>query len=123
MRRQSLAATDGDDLSDIELVSQLLCRVPGTFETFYRRYERLIYHCIRTRSNEADVADLFQGFFERLVGREYHILKLWQRGTSLPIYLSTVIWNFVIDAHRKKRKWQVPVGGLSELDAHGKPRR
>jgi RNA polymerase sigma factor (sigma-70 family) len=53
-----------------------------------------------------------------LVDRDYHILKVWQRGTSLPIYLSTVIRNFVIDAHRKKRRWQVSVGGLSELEAH-----
>jgi RNA polymerase sigma factor (sigma-70 family) len=94
--------------------------VPGTFETFYRRYERLIYHCIRTRSNEADVADLFQGFFERLVDRDYHILKLWQRGTSLPIYLSKVIRNFVIDFHRTRRWREAAVGGLSELETYEK---
>jgi RNA polymerase sigma factor (sigma-70 family) len=118
IRRQSRAATDGEDLSEIELVDQLLRRVPGSFETFYQRYNRLVYHCIRTRSNEADVEDLFQDFFERLVDRDYHILKVWQRGTSLPIYLSTVIRNFVIDAHRKKRWWQKPVAGLSEPGAH-----
>jgi RNA polymerase sigma factor (sigma-70 family) len=33
----------------------------------------------------------------------YRILKLWQRGTSLPIYLSRVIRNFVIDFHRANR--------------------
>jgi RNA polymerase sigma factor (sigma-70 family) len=89
----------------------------GTFEIFYQRYERLIYHCIRTRSNEADVADLFQGFFERLVDREYHILKLWQRGTSLPIYLSKIIRNFVIDFHRKKRiRWR---GRRRQAQCHG----
>jgi RNA polymerase sigma factor (sigma-70 family) len=120
MRKQSPAATDRNDLSDIELVDRLLRKVPGTFETFYRRYDRLIYHCIRTRSNGMDVADLFQGFFERLVDRDYHILKVWQRGTSLPIYLSKVIRNFVIDFYRTKRWREAPVGGLTELETHEK---
>ena len=49
----------------------------------------------------------------------YHILKLWQRGTSLPIYLSKVIRNFVIDFHRSKRKREESVGGLAELEPLG----
>src|SRR4029079_9380754 len=50
---------------------------------------------------------------------DYHILKLWQRGTSLPIYLSKVIRNFVIDFHRSKRKREEGVGGLAELEPLG----
>jgi len=118
MRTRSLAPTNGDDFSDIELVDRLLRGVPGAFDLFYRRHERLIYHCICTRADMADVTDLFQSFFERLVERDYHVLKLWQRGTSLPIYLSKVIRNFVIDFHRKKRWRENPVGGLSELETH-----
>ena len=118
MRTQPVAPTNGNDFSDIELVDRLLRGVPGAFDLFYRRHERLIYHCIRTRADAADVTDLFQSFFERLVERDYHVLKLWQRGTSLPIYLSKVIRNFVIDFHRKKRWRENPVGGLSELEAH-----
>ena len=109
---------DGTDYSDIELVDRLLRGAPGAFDLFYRRHERLIYHCIRTRADAADVTDLFQSFFERLVERDYHVLKLWQRGTSLPIYLSTVVRNFVIDFHRKKRWRENLVGGLSELEAY-----
>ncbi len=120
MATQSPASPDGNDLSDIELVDRLLRGVPGTFDLFYRRYERLIYHCIGTRADVADVPDLFQSFFERLVERDYHILKLWQRGTSLPIYLSKVIRNFVIDFHRTKRWRETPVGGLLELETHEK---
>jgi DNA-directed RNA polymerase specialized sigma24 family protein len=93
---------DGNDYSDIELVDRLLRGVPGAFDLFYRRHERLIYHCIRRRADAADVSDLFQSFFERLVERDYRVLKLWQRGTSLPIYLSTVVRNFVIDFHRAR---------------------
>jgi RNA polymerase sigma factor (sigma-70 family) len=118
MRTQPVAPTNGNDFSDIELVDRLLRGVPGAFDLFYRRHERLIYHCIRTRADTTDVTDLFQSFFERLVERDYHVLKLWQRGTSLPIYLSKVIRNFVIDYHRKKRWREQPVGGLSELEAH-----
>ena len=118
MRTQPVAPTNGNDFSDIELVDRLLRGVPGAFDLFYRRHERLIYHCIRTRAEVADVADLFQSFFERLVERGYHVLKLWQRGTSLPIYLSKVIRNFVVDFYRKKRWRENPVGGLSELEAH-----
>src|SRR5262249_22531946 len=51
---------------------------------------------------------------------DYHILKVWQRGTSLPIYLSKVIRNFVIDFYRTKRWREAPVGGLSELETHEK---
>jgi RNA polymerase sigma factor (sigma-70 family) len=118
MPAQSPATMDGNDYPDIELVDRLLRGVPGAFDLFYRRHERLIYHCIRTRADAVDVTDLFQSFFERLVGRDYHVLKLWQRGTSLPIYLSTVVRNFVIDFHRKKRWRENLVGGLTELEAH-----
>jgi RNA polymerase sigma factor (sigma-70 family) len=62
------------------------------------------------------VNDVFQSFFERLIERDYHILKMWQRGTSLPIYMSKVIRNFVIDFHRAKRKREQGVGGLAELE-------
>jgi RNA polymerase sigma factor (sigma-70 family) len=118
MGTKSLAPTNGSDFSDIEMVDRLLRGVPGAFDLFYRRHERLIYHCIRTRADPADVTDLFQSFFERLVERDYHVLQLWQRETSLPIYLSKVIRNFVIDFYRKKRWREQPVGGLSELEAH-----
>ena len=120
MRAPSLACNDGTDLSDIELVDRLLHGMPGAFESFYRRHDRLIYHCIRTRADATDVADIFQSFFERLVERDYRILRLWQRGTSLPIYLSKVIRNFVVDFHRSKRWREIPVGGLSELEMHEK---
>ena len=70
---------DGTDYSDIELVDRLLRGVPGAFDLFYRRYERLIYHCIRAGADEADVADIFQSFFERLVERDYRVLRLWYR--------------------------------------------
>src|SRR5262249_51800379 len=73
-----------------------------------------------------DIDDLVQSFFERLLGRDYRILKLWQRGTSLPIYLSTVIRNFVIDFYRSKnlrQKREEPVGGLSELDERDQRKR
>jgi RNA polymerase sigma factor (sigma-70 family) len=123
MPAQSLASMDGNDYSDIELVDRLLRGVPGAFDLFYRRHERLIYHCIRKRADLADVTDLFQSFFERLVERDYCVLKLWQRGTSLPIYLSTVVRNFVIDFHRKKRWRESLVGGLSELAAHDRRHR
>jgi RNA polymerase sigma factor (sigma-70 family) len=110
MRAPSLACNDGSDLSDIELVDRLLRGVAGSFELFYRRHERLIYHCIRKRADPADVDDLFQSFFERLVKRDYRDLGLWQRGTSLPIYLSKVLRNFVVDFHRSKRRREIPVG-------------
>jgi DNA-directed RNA polymerase specialized sigma24 family protein len=105
MGTKSLAPTNGNDFSDIELVDRLLRGGSGAFDLFYRRHERLIYHCIRTRANPADVTDLFQSFFERLVERDYHVLKLWQRGTSLPIYLSKVIKNFVIDSVASASRW------------------
>ena len=44
-------------------------------------------------------------------------LRLWQRGTSLPVYLSTVVRNFVIDFHRSRRRREEAVGGEAELDA------
>jgi RNA polymerase sigma factor (sigma-70 family) len=92
--------------------------MPGAFDLFYQRYERLIYHCIRTRADADDVADIFQSFFERLLECDYRVLRLWQRGSSLPIYLSKVIRNFVIDFHRKKSRRETPVGGLPDLEPY-----
>lgn len=105
------------ELSDLELVDRVVRGTRGAFDQFYQRHHRLVYHCIRSRADTADVNDLFQSFFERLIEHEFHILKLWQRGTSLPIYLSKVIRNFVIDFHRSKRRREEVVGGLSELEA------
>ena len=43
-------------------------------------------------------------------------MQLWQRGTSLPIYLSRVVRNFVVDVHRGKRRREEAVGGSQELE-------
>jgi RNA polymerase sigma factor (sigma-70 family) len=91
-----------NDFSDIELVDRLLCGEHGAFDLFYRRYERVVYHCIRRRADAADVDDIFQSFFERLMESDYRVLRLWQRRSSLTIYLSRVIRNFVVDFRRKK---------------------
>lgn len=104
------------ELSDIELVDGVLGGVPGAVEAFYRRHSRLIYHCIRSRADRQDVDDIFQAFFERMMKRDYRILQLWQRGTSLPLYLSKVVRNFVIDFHRSRRRREEPVGGTMELE-------
>ena len=104
------------DLSDIELVDRLLRGERGAVEAFYDRHSRLIYHCIRARAAAQDVEDIFQAFFERLVGTDFRPLRLWQRGTSLPVYLSRVIRNFVTDAHRARRSREEAVGGSADLD-------
>lgn len=106
-------------LSDVELVDQLIRGADGAFDLFYQRHNRLIFHCIRVRADVAYANDIFQSFFERLIERDYHILKLWQRGTSLPIYLSIVVRNFVIDFHRGKKSREQGVGGLAELEFFG----
>ena len=105
------------DLSDIEVVDRLLSDRPGAVEEFYRRHSRMIYHCIRARAEGQDVDDIFQAFFERLVKSGWRPLRLWQRGTSLPVYLSTVVRNFVIDFHRARRRREEAVGGDAELAA------
>ena len=102
-------------LSDIELIDRLLRGEPGTFDLFYQRHKRVVYHCIRARADAMDADDLLQSFFERLMEGNYHILKLWQRGTSLPIYLSRVIRNFIIDFHRAKRSRERTVDALAGL--------
>jgi RNA polymerase sigma factor (sigma-70 family) len=105
------------DLSDIEVVDRVLSGRPGAVEEFYRRHSRVIYHCIRARAEGQDVDDIFQAFFERLMKSDWRPLRLWQRGTSLPVYLSTVVRNFVIDFHRGRRRREESVGGDAELAA------
>ena len=83
--RAPAAATEP---SDIELVDNVLRSAPGAVEAFYRRHSQLIYHCIRSRADRQDIDDIFQAFFERLMEQDYRVLRLWQRGTSLPVYLS-----------------------------------
>src|SRR5438067_5988168 len=115
LRGQLPTSTEKPDLLDIELVDRLLRKMPDAFDAFYRRHKRLIYHCIRARADAMDADDLLQSFFERLIGGDYHILKLWQRGTSLPIYLSRVIRNYVIDFQRSKRSRQKTTDALAGL--------
>jgi RNA polymerase sigma factor (sigma-70 family) len=102
--------------SDIELVDAILRAAPGAFEAFYARHGQVIYHCIRARADRQDVDDIFQAFFERLTKHNFRPLQLWQRGTSLPIYLSRVVRNFVIDVHRGKSRREEAVGGSQELE-------
>jgi RNA polymerase sigma factor (sigma-70 family) len=102
--------------SDIELVDNVLQGRSGAVESFYRRHSQLIFHCIRARADRQDVDDIFQAFFERLLKNDYRVLRLWQRGTSLPIYLAKVIRNFVVDFHRGKRFREEAVGGTMELE-------
>jgi hypothetical protein len=93
------------------------------------------------------VEDQFQGFFERLVDLQhhiperhdsewcslrrvgqYHILKLWQRGASLPIYLSYgrgVRMNLDLDAPfgqgTAQQSYQLPLllaDRVGTADAH-----
>jgi RNA polymerase sigma factor (sigma-70 family) len=115
MPAQLPASKQGHGVSDVELVDLLLRGEPGAFDTFYRRHKRLIYHCIRARADAIDADDLLHSFFERLIERDYHILQLWQRGTSLPIYLSRVIRNFVIDFHRAKSSRKKTSDALAAL--------
>ena len=107
--------------SDIELVDNVLRAAPGAVEAFYRRHSQLVYHCIRSRADRQDVDDIFQAFFERLIKRDYRVLQLWQRGTSLPVYLSKVVRNFVIDFHRARRRREEAAGGTAELEPFAGP--
>jgi RNA polymerase sigma factor (sigma-70 family) len=111
--RAPAAATEP---SDIELVDNVLRAVPGAVEAFYRRHSQLIYHCIRSRADRQDVDDIFQAFFERMMKRDYRVLRLWQRGSSLPMYLAKVVRNFTIDFHRARRGREETVGGTIELE-------
>lgn len=104
------------ELSDIELVENVIRGTPGAIDTFYHRHSRLIYHCIRSRTGGHDVDDIFQAFFERLLKSDFRALRLWQRGSSLPVYLSSVIRNFVTDFHRGRRLREEAVGGTLELE-------
>ena len=111
--RAPAAATEP---SNIELVDNVLRAVPGAVEAFYRRHSQLIYHCIRSRADRQDVDDIFQAFFERMMKRDYRVLQLWQRGSSLPMYLAKVVRNFTIDFHRARRGREEAVGGTTELE-------
>jgi RNA polymerase sigma factor (sigma-70 family) len=110
-----------DDISDVELVDRVVRGHPGAFRQFYQRHSQLIYGCIRKRANAADVDDVFQAFFERLMAKEFRPLQLWQRGTSLPVYLAKVVRNFVVDFYRAKRFREDAVGGPAEIEAYLDP--
>jgi RNA polymerase sigma factor (sigma-70 family) len=106
-----------DDISDVELVDLVVRGQPGAFRRFYLRHNQLIYSCIRKRANPADVDDVFQAFFERLAAKGYRPLQMWQRGTSLPVYLAKVVRNFVVDFYRARRSREEAVGGTAEIEA------
>ncbi len=114
-------ARDETGLSDLELVDRLLHGTPDAFEMFYRRHQRLIYHCVRASADAMDVEDLVHGWFERLLAQDYRMLRLWQRGTSLPLYLSRVIRNFVIDFYRAKRSREKTADAVARLALIDRP--
>jgi hypothetical protein len=60
---------------------------------------------------------VFQAFFERLAAKQYRPLQVWQRGTSLPVYLAKVVRNFVVDLYRARRSREEAVGGAAEIEA------
>jgi len=112
-----------DDISDVELVDLVVRGHPGAFRRFYLRHSQLIHGCIRKRANAADVDDALQAFFERLMAKEFRPLQLWQRGTSLPVYLAKVVRNFVVDFYRAKRSREEAVGGQQKLKPIWTPKK
>ena len=113
----------GENISDVELVDRVIRGYPGAFRHFYQRLGQLIYACIRKRANAADIDDVFQAFFERLTANEYRPLQLWQRRTSLPIYLAKVVRNFGVDFYRAKRFREEPIGALQKWKSLGTLRK
>lgn len=92
--------TGAQDLSDVELVNQLVEGKQAAFPIFYARYARLIRHCITKRTHlEAD--DLMQDFFVKLQANKYRALDGWNRVTPLTNYISFIVKNFVIDEYRR----------------------
>ena len=90
-----------EDVSDVELVNQLVEGKRAAFPIFYHRYARLIRHCITKRTHlEAD--DLTQDFFVKLQASNFKALDHWNRVTPLANYLSFIIKNFVIDVYRRQ---------------------
>jgi RNA polymerase sigma factor (sigma-70 family) len=124
MARAPLVASSIGEPTDIELVDSVLRAAPGAFDLFYRRHKQLIYYCILKQAGPRYAEDLCSAFFERLINRDYRALSLWQRGSSLPLYLRKIVRNFVIDFQRRRRREEA-VGGLEELEAlrHAKPIR
>ncbi len=103
-------------ISDVELINGLVSGSQNSFETFYRRYEKLIYHCIRSRVKTGDADEIFQEFFIKLQSNHYRSLDLWNRNSSFVNYLSTIVRNFTIDRLRAKSNRELSVGHSEELD-------
>ena len=122
MARATFFTSNNADPTDIELVDSVLRAAPGAFDLFYRRHKQLIYYCILKQAGARDAEDLCSEFFARLINRDYRALLLWQRGTSLPLYLRRVVRNFVIDFQRRRRREEA-VGGDEELELLTRPER
>ena len=106
----------GPEWTDGELVDRLVAGDRLAREVFHRRHGQLIYHCIRARARPQDADDLFQAFFERLLRQDWRALRLWRRGSSLPVYLAAVVRNFVTDFHRARHHREQPAGAAVDLE-------
>ena len=51
----------------------------------------------------SDVDDAFHGFFEKLVKDNWRRLCAWQGPAAASTYLVTILRNYLIDEHRKKK--------------------
>ena len=87
------------EVTDVELVNQLVAGKLEVFPIFYRKHSRLIRHCIAKRTH-LPPDDLLQDFFLKLQVGAYRALDRWNRETPFSGYLSFIVKNFVIDAYR-----------------------
>jgi RNA polymerase sigma factor (sigma-70 family) len=92
-----------EEVPDVALVNRLVEGDTAAFVEFYRRYERVIAHCIRVavRGNpRMETDDLLQDFFVKLQATAFRDLNRWNRQTPLPLFLRHIVSNFAIDRYR-----------------------
>lgn len=92
----------------MELLIQRICadRDNSAAESFYNRSKGIVYGFIRNKYSSmqaSDIDDSFHGFFEKLVRENWKRLCAWQGSAAASTYLITILKNYLIDEHNKKK--------------------
>lgn len=115
------------DWSEAELLSRMLLRDGGAWREFHRRYDRLIFRCIRKVTarfpgavTSEDVREVYGLFLLSLMQRDMHKLRTFapERGNKLSSWIGMLATNAAWDYLRAVAR-QPPCTTLADAEQLG----
>jgi RNA polymerase sigma-70 factor (ECF subfamily) len=116
-----------DDLDDLTLLLRVVAREPAAFDTFFIRFENLVYACVMrsfrqsgVRFQDADVADVVAEVWLGVVANGFRKLRQYRidRGAAVSTWIGIITASIARDhvrAARRRRSEPVAEDTLERL--------